>query len=129
MRKLALALPLIALLLLAACGGTTTTSGGGNSSTITMAGSSFTGNTSITIKAGQAVTFADTDGGGGTHNLVTGTNGQFAAATGAPTEFAASSGVNFNPGDTKQIVFPNAGTYNITCTIHFSMQATITVTP
>jgi plastocyanin len=63
------------------------------------------------------------------HNLVTGTHGQFSAATGAPSEFAASSGVSFSPGDMKTIKFPTAGKFNITCTIHPSMQASVTVTP
>jgi plastocyanin len=60
--------------------------------------------------------------------LVTGTNGQFTAAAGAPSEFSASTGLDLAPGDKKTVTFPTAGTYQITCTIHPSMQATITVT-
>jgi len=81
------------------------------------------------IKAGQAVTFDDPSSSGGTHQLVTGTQGQFSAAAGAPSEFSSNSGIMFHPGDSKSITFPTAGTYQITCTIHPSMQATITVTP
>jgi plastocyanin len=93
-----------------------------------MGGGSFVGNTSISIAAGQAVTFDDPSSSGGTHHLVTGMNGQFSAEPGAPSEFATSAGIMFNPGDSKTVTFPTAGTYNITCTIHPPMQATITVT-
>jgi plastocyanin len=34
----------------------------------------------------------------------------------------------FSPGTSKVIVFPTAGTFSITCTLHPSMQATVTVT-
>jgi plastocyanin len=151
MRKLAIILGIVTVLALAACGETTTTGGGADTTptattaaatatatattasgggsaagTITMGGSAFSGAADITIKAGQSVLFSDP---GGVHNLVTGTHGQFSAATGAPSEFAASSGVDFSPGDMKTIKFPTAGKFNITCTIHPSMQASVTVTP
>jgi plastocyanin len=92
-----------------------------------MGSSEFVGSTSISISAGQTVTFSDPSGSGGIHDLVTGTNGTFAAASGAPSEFATADGVNFSPGDSKSITFATAGTYNITCRIHPPMQATITV--
>jgi plastocyanin len=108
---------------------TPTTSGGvGGSATISMAARSFSGNTSVTIKAGQAVTFDDPASGGGVHNLVTGQGGTFTAVSGAPSEFASANGQSFSPGDRKTVVFANPGTFPITCTIHASMQATITVT-
>jgi plastocyanin len=94
------------------------------SATIAMGTFSFTGLTSVSIKAGQSVLFKDP---GGTHNLVTGTQGTFAAEPGAPDGFSSASGITFSPGDSKTITFPTAGTYHITCTIHTSMQATITV--
>lgn len=150
MRKLALSFLLVAIFALAACGGSTSTgtgttggsatntpssasatdtpSGASSATTISMGGSSFTAGTSITVKAGQAVTFDDPNDGGGIHNLVTGTKGTFKAEAGAPSEFASQSGINFNPGDNKMITFSTPGTYDITCTIHPSMQATITVT-
>jgi plastocyanin len=93
-----------------------------------MAAFSFSHN-SATVKAGQAVTFDDPASGGGVHNLVTGHNGSFTAEAGAPSQFAAATGLSFSPGDSKSITFPTAGTYTITCTIHPSMEATITVTP
>src|SRR5262249_20569409 len=122
LRKLALICVLLGALVTAGCGGES----GSGSATISMAGSTFSGNTSVTIKAGQAVTFDDSSGG--VHHLVTGTNGKFAAAQGAPSEFSSDTGVDFSPGDKKTITFPNAGTFQITCTIHSNMQATVTVT-
>ena len=115
----------LAALALAGCD----TGGGGSNApnTIEMGGSSFVGNTNISITAGQAVTFDDPSSTGGSHHLVTGTDMKFSAETGAPTEFATSNGINFSPGDSKSITFPTAGTYHITCTIHSAMNATITV--
>jgi plastocyanin len=124
MRKLAILGIIVGALVFAACGGSSS-SGGTGSATITMGGVSFTGNTTVTIKAGEAVTFDDSSGG--THKLVTGTNGTFSAEQGAPSEFATKDGIPFNGGGTKTITFSNPGTYHITCTIHASMQATITV--
>src|SRR5258708_2439178 len=123
MRKLIAGFSIVLSLMLAGCGGS---SGGANGSTITMGSRAFSGNTTISVQAGTAVTFDDSNGG--QHHLVTGTNGQFSAASGAPSELG-SSGLAFNGGDTKTVTFSTAGTYSITCTIHPSMQATITVTP
>lgn len=157
MRKLGLAVVLFFALALAACGGESSTTGGGApaptdttapiattaptattapsssgsgsaAATISMGGLSFSGNTDVTIKAGQAVKFDDSTGGG-SHNLVTGTRGTFTAEAGAPSEFSANGGLPFNPGDVKTITFPTAGTYHITCTFHPSMSANVTVTP
>jgi plastocyanin len=113
MRKYFIAVGFIALLAgaLAACTGGA--SGGGSSSggaTLSLSASSFTGATSITITTGQAVTFDDSSGG--THNLVTGTDGKYTAATGAPDEFATSSGLNLSPGEKKTVTFKIAGTYS-----------------
>lgn len=102
---------------------TTPTSSG--AATITMSAFSFSGNTSVTIKAGQGITFTSA----GTHDLVIGMRGQFSAQNGAPSELNSNQGVMFSPGDSKTIVFPHAGTFAITCTFHPSMQVTITVTP
>lgn len=147
MRKLALIFMLVCAFVLAACGTSSvvatptdttapaptaapaaspTTGGNTGAATIGMGSFNFT-NTSVTIKAGQSVTFDDPSASGGTHNLVTGKNGQFSAQSGAPSEFT-SSGIMFSPGDSKAIKFPTAGTYTITCTFHPSMLATVTVT-
>lgn len=79
------------------------------------------------VKAGQPVKFID-DPDGATHYLVIGQNGQYIPTTGAPTELTGT-GTAFAVGDTKLIVFPTAGTYTVTCTIHPGMLVTITVTP
>lgn len=99
----------------------------GGPATISMAGFAFTGNKTVTIKAGESVTFDDPGDGGGVHQLVTGTDGQFTAVAGAPKEFATSSGTMFSPGVSMTITFSKPGTYLITCTIHPSMQATVIV--
>jgi plastocyanin len=135
------------LVLLAACGGSSSTGGtsptattaptnttqptavattpaASGAATISMASFSFTAPGSVTIKAGQSVTFMSN----GTHDLVIGMHGQFMAETGAPSDLNSSSGVAFSPGDSKTIIFANAGTFHITCIIHPSMQATVTVT-
>jgi plastocyanin len=127
MRRLSLTVGLVMLLAfgVAACGESSGGAGSG-SATIKLDVSSFSGNTSVTIKAGEAVTFDNSSGG--THMLVTGTNGQFTAATGAPSELSSASGLALQAGDTKSVTFATTGTYQITCTIHPSMQATITVT-
>lgn len=127
MRRLSVSVGFVVLLALAiaACG-TGSGGAGATGSTLSLGASSFTGATDITITAGQSVTFDDSSGG--THDLVTGTNGQFTAATGAPNEFSTKDGLDLSAGDKKTITFANAGTYQITCTIHPSMQAKITVT-
>ena len=123
MRRFSVTFGLAVLLTLAAA---CSTSAGSGSATISLGASSFTGTTNVTIKAGESVTFDDSSGG--THHLVTGTNGQFTTASGAPSEFSTPAGLDLAPGDKKTVTFPTAGTYQITCTIHPSMQATITVT-
>jgi plastocyanin len=124
MRRFSATIGLALLLVLGvtACGG----SSSGSGTTISLGGSSFNGTTNVTIKAGEAVTFDDSSGG--THDLVTGTNGQFTAASGAPSELSSADGLKFQAGDKKTVTFAHAGTYQITCTIHPSMQATVTVT-
>jgi plastocyanin len=123
MYKLCVAFLALGLLLLSACGGTNS-SGAAGSATIQLGVGQFI-TTSATIKAGQAVTFDDTNGG--PHNLVTGSMGTFTQEAGAPSQFV-QNGIPFNAGQVTTITFPTAGTYMITCTLHPSMEATITVT-
>src|SRR5262245_6366977 len=92
--------------------------------TITMNEFAFTGKANVTIRAGQAVNFDDTHGG--PHILVVGTNGTFQAQSGAPPERNSASGTTVD-GDAKSITFPTVGTYQITCTLHPDMQATVSV--
>lgn len=105
---------------------TATSGGGSGAATIAMGAGHFSGNTAVTIKAGQSVLFDDS--AGGAHNLVIGMHGVFSAENGAPSQLNNKTGVNFGGGDQQTIAFPTAGTYNITCTFHPSMQATVTVT-
>lgn len=151
MRKMAGLLLLCVAFMLAACGAASSSpTGGGSSATATTAPTdtpaatatsgvsaaatisfgrfSFSGNTNVTIKAGQTVLFDDPSSGGGTHILVIGHNGQFTAMNGAPSEFNSASGTAFSPGDQKVITFATAGVYPITCKLHPAMQVTVTVT-
>ncbi len=135
MRKFLPGLLLLIPFAVAACGGgagaapTVKTPGATGTSVVNMNATDFVpAKSTVTISAGQAVTFADSATNGGLHYLVTGTNGTFKAAPGAPAEFNVTSGIVFNAGDTKSITFPNAGTFLITCTIHPYMLATIVVT-
>jgi hypothetical protein len=109
------------LFVLAGCDGGSAAS----SATLTLGFGQFSGNTNITLQAGGTLTIDDSSGG--QHNLVTGTSGNFSSEAGAPADFV-QGGIPFNAGDKKDIVFATAGTYHITCTLHPSMQATITVT-
>lgn len=104
---------------------TNTPSAPAGAATINMGFQVFSGTPTVTIKAGQSVTFDDTNGGA--HNLVTGTHGTYSQEAGAPAEFTPT-GIAFSGGDSKTIAFPTAGTYHITCTFHPAMEATVTVT-
>lgn len=104
---------------------TSTAAANTGGATISMGSGHFTGTVAVSIKAGQSVTFDDTNGG--PHNLVTGTHGTYSQEAGAPAEFT-SSGISFSGGDKTTVMFPTAGTYHITCTYHPAMQATVTVT-
>jgi len=134
MRKFLPALLLLIPFVVAACGpgaaagGKTPGDAGG--ATVDMNALNFVPNNgSVTIKAGQAVTFSDPAANGGIHILVTGTNGTFKPTAGAPAAFNTPTGTQINAGDTMKVTFANAGTYPITCTIHPYMEVTITVTP
>jgi plastocyanin len=82
---------------------------------------------SVTIKAGQAVHFVD-PASGGTHVICVGQDLTCVQQTGAPAGLNTKDGLTFNTGDTRDIVFPTAGSYNVICTIHPGMEITVTVT-
>jgi plastocyanin len=82
---------------------------------------------SVTIKAGQAVQFADPANGGGVHVLCVGQNLRCVPQPGAPDALDGTAGITFNPGDTRDIVFPTAGSYDVVCTIHPGMVVTVVV--
>jgi plastocyanin len=81
---------------------------------------------SVSIKVGQAVHFVD-PASGGTHVICVGANLKCAAQAGAPSDLSTADGLTFNTGDSRDIVFPTAGTYNVICTIHPGMEITVTV--
>ena len=140
MKKLRVLLPfvMIALLALVACGkseggGPTATAtsggggGGGGGNTVVMGSVDFV-TSSVSIKAGQPVIFHDPQRTGGYHILCLGTDMKCVANAQGPSELDTASGVTFNAGDAdKSIVFPNPGTYTVTCIIHTNMDVTITV--
>ena len=95
--------------------------------TITMGAAVFSGNTSVTIKVGQAVHFNNPSGS--IHELVVGMNALPIPQAGAPAVLNVAAGDTFNPGKNQTITFAVAGTYAITCIVHPPMQATVKVTP
>ncbi len=82
---------------------------------------------SVTIKSGQAVHFVDPTTGG-VHIICVGHGVQCAPQPDAPTELNTPQGMQFNQGETRDIVFPHAGTYTVVCIIHPGMQVVVTVT-
>ena len=137
MKKYVVPAVMIALLALVACGKSegggptaTATSGSGTGSggsVVEMASVNFVQH-AISIQAGQAVVFKDPQGTGGYHILCLGDNQTCKSNAQGPAELNTSSGVTFNAGDPdKSIVFPNAGTFTVTCTLHPQMDVTITV--
>lgn len=120
-RRLTVVGCLLALLAfsLAGCGAT-------KSNEVDMGAAAFQ-QSNITVKAGQAVHFVDPTTGG-THIICVGQGVQCVPQSGAPAELNTTQGMQFNQGDTHDIVFPSAGTYTVICTIHPGMQVVITVT-
>jgi plastocyanin len=128
---LAILLAIVAILL-AACGGASESTpagegdgaataspsaeggedGGETGNTVSMAGNAFSPG-SLTIAAGDTVTFTDT----ATHTVTEGTNG-----TAAEDPIVDESG-----GADIEVTFDEPGTYNITCKVHPEMNMTVTV--
>jgi plastocyanin len=82
--------------------------------------------TTRTIQAGQTLLFDDSVSGGGVHIICLGNNMACDSSATGPAALM-SPGFNINPGATKSITFPTAGTYKITCTVHSNMNLTVTV--
>lgn len=81
----------------------------------------------VTIKAGQAVHFVDPNTGG-VHIICVGKGTECIPTTGAPDALNTAQGLQVQAGDTRDIIFPTAGTYTVVCIIHPGMQVTVTVT-
>jgi plastocyanin len=93
--------------------------------TVQMAPTNFVQSTR-TIQAGQSLLFDDTVSGGGLHIICLGTN-QICDSTAQGPSDLLHGGFTINPGATKSVAFPTAGTYKITCTVHPNMNLTVTV--
>lgn len=105
-------------LLLAGCGGSP-------SNQVDMGVAAFQ-QSSVSIKAGEAVHFVD-PASGGTHIICVGEGVKCAPQAGAPADLNTADGMTFQTGDSRDIVFPTAGTYNVICIIHPGMEITVTV--
>jgi len=117
-----------ALALLAVTLGLTTGCGGpaSNTAEVDMGIATFQQD-SVTIKAGQTIHFTDPDAGGGVHILCVGKDLKCVPQSGAPAALDGADGVTFNPGDSRDIVFTTAGSYDVVCTIHPGMVVTVNV--
>lgn len=107
---------------LAACGNVTNPP-----DTFVMGAADFSGNTTLTIKAGQAVHFNNDSGSN--HWLLVGMNGTLVPQNGAPAILNTDIGDQFNPNTNQSIIFTVPGTYAITCRVHPNMQVSVVVTP
>jgi plastocyanin len=109
------------LLSLAACG-----QGASGSNEVSMAGSDFS-TTSLAIAVGQAVHFTDPAGVGATHIVCLGNEGECDTSAPGP-QALQGGGFTINAGDPpRDVTFTTPGTYKITCSIHPSMNLTVTV--
>jgi plastocyanin len=117
--------PLAALILLAGCAASATPTpagdgggeggGGAEGTTVTISGSSF--GDDITVPAGTSVTFVNEDSL--PHTVTNGSDGQ--------PEDGALFDNDVAAGASTEVTFDEPGTYNVTCTIHPSMNMTVTV--
>jgi plastocyanin len=119
---------LILALVITGCGKTPGNGGGGDEYTtpdVTMGQTDFTKH-NLTITAGTTVNFM-TESSGSTHILCIGENGACQSGAQGPSELTSANGMQVDPGQTKQVKFDAPGTYKIACTIHPTMNLTITV--
>lgn len=82
----------------------------------------------VSVKAGQPVKFINNPNTA-THILVIGSNGTWVADPNAPSQLNSQSGMMIPTATEMDVIFPNAGTYTITCTIHPQMLLTVKVNP
>ena len=118
-----LAWTLALVLVLAACSSPSASptggdGAGGGDGSISLSGSAFSPS-SVTVAFGDPIVFVNDDGV--EHRIVQGEDG---------TEVAdpAVEAIELAPGESSQEIRFSPGTYNLTCTIHSSMNMTVTVT-
>lgn len=109
---------------LAACGATHASTPSGTE--IDTTSSNFVQH-AVTTSAGQTIRFVDPATSGAFHQLCLGINQQCDTAAQGPAKLM-SPGFTLNAGQTVNVTFPTAGTYQITCTVHPNMNLTVTVT-
>lgn len=119
-RSAVLLCALFVVLLLAGCG----ESGGASGNTAELSAADFVQH-ALTITVGGAVHFAD-ETSATTHKLCLGKDGSCHSSAGGPPELR-SPGFQIDPGQSRDVVFSAAGIYNVTCTIHPTMNIVITV--
>jgi len=93
--------------------------------TVQLAQTSFVQSTR-SIKAGDSLLFDDTVDGGGLHIICLGKDMTCDKTATGPSALTGE-GFTINPGGTKSITFPTAGTYDITCSVHPNMNLVVTV--
>jgi plastocyanin len=116
---------LVMALTLGGCGATSRDSDVYTTPDVTMGQVDFNHH-KLTITAGTTVNFI-TEPSGATHLLCIGENGVCQSGAQGPAQLAAQNGLTVEPGQTCQVQFDTAGTYKIACTVHPSMNMTITV--
>lgn len=132
-KQRSLALPALLLIILAlglaACGETANTSNGGGQAgaggnEVAMGITNFV-QTSVAIDKGQSVHFVDQQSGAA-HIICVGKDGKCDLGSKPPTDLA-NPGFTIQPGQSHDVRFETAGTYAVTCTLHPTMNMTITV--
>jgi plastocyanin len=98
-----------------------TATGGGN--TVGLTAANFA-TSSITIKAGTALTFDDSSGG--YHIICLGKDQACDQSAQGPSDLMGQ-GFTINAPDKKNVTFPTAGTFLVTCSVHPNMNLTVTV--
>lgn len=124
--------PLVLLTLLAigltACGATSSNTGGSSTGAaaneVDMGVINFV-QSSVTIDKGQSIHFVDQQSGA-MHILCVGKDGHCEASANAPKALAGS-GFTIQPGQSHDVRFDSIGVYAVTCTLHPTMNLTITV--
>jgi len=128
MRKFALlVVPLLFVLALACAGcgkgGSTTASCAGT--TVNLTSDNFA-STCANIKAGDTISFVD-PASAAAHILCIGKDQSCNKSAPGPSALTGGNTLTIQPGETKTVTFPTAGTYEVTCTVHSNMNLAVTV--